>query len=748
MKSIFTIYIFLFVCVLANDLIAQQIAFPGAEGYGRFATGGRGSLTTPTTVYEVTNLTDVNTAGSLRYALSNGSSSSPRTVVFRISGTIHLTSALSIRANTTIAGQTAPGDGICIADYPVSISGDNIIVRYIRFRLGDKNQNLGMVNGSGDGDALSGSGRKNIIIDHCTMSWSADEAFSIYRGDSTTLQWNIVSEPLDYSYHFETGDTDFEKHGYGGIWGGQHASLHHNLVAHVRGRAPRFDGSRNLPNSSSPVTGSENADFRNNVIYNWIDYNVNGGEGGNYNIVNNYYKYGPSTLTSSTAGVNRRYMIINPYKQNSPALPYGKYYLIGNYVDGSTTNTNENWKGAAMSGGSLADTASAKVSTPFPLDPINTQSATDSYESVLNKAGASLPKRDTLDQRIVNDVRNRTGRVIDVQGGYPHGTPYATSQSAWPTLNTLTAPTDTDHDGMPDNWETKRGLNPNNASDRALFNVNGYTNLENYLNGDSITATGVLNTCIESKKINSTNSGNWIHLKDTISSTLISTDTTNLIASISDAGNNGELTGSYFISSGVRLDGNGKSFLGRSITIVHSTLSSPVTTRIYFTIAEYNALKNADNTILFLSDLRILRIDNSNCNASAPPAGTGEVIVPVSSGTFGTYQDGYYLEFATPRFGTFFITGKTNLVTAIADPISVKEITISPNPATTVINVKCAVENVSLLEIISTDGKRVLGGRKFSKGDNLVRISSLAKGVYILKFKLRNRILTRQIVKN
>lgn len=477
-KSTLSLFVIFFGFALVHG---QQISFPGAEGAGRFTSGGRGTPTVATTVYEVTNLNDDNQPGSLRYALSVSAATAPyRTIVFRVSGTIHLNSPLSLnKANTTIAGQTAPGDGICIADYPVSISANNLIVRFIRFRLGDKNQNLGMVNGSGDGDAFSGTGRKNIIIDHCTMSWSNDECFTIYDGDSTTAQWNILSEPLDYSYHFETGDVDYERHGYGGIWGGRRSSFHHNLIAHVRGRAPRFNGSRTM----SPYTpGLENVDFRNNVIYNWADYNTNGGEGGNYNVVNNYYKYGPNTPNNVTKGVNRRSMIINPYYE-SAALPYGKYFMEGNYVDNSATISANNWLGAAMNNGSLADTNQAKVTTPFDIAPLNMQSAVDAYNAVLTYAGAVLPVRDTLDQRIINDVKNRTGRLIDVQGGYPHGTPYAQTVNAWPTLTSTTAPTDTDHDGMPDAWETSMGLNPNNAADRNVYHANGYTMLENYLNG-------------------------------------------------------------------------------------------------------------------------------------------------------------------------------------------------------------------------------------------------------------------------
>ncbi|MDF2189560.1 pectinesterase family protein [Paraflavitalea sp. CAU 1676] len=456
---------------------AQTIAFPGAEGAGRFATGGRGTATQPTQVFEVTSLGDDNTPGTLRYAVSASQTTYPhRTIVFRVAGTIHLTAKLNIRSNTTIAGQTAPGGGICIADHPVVISGDNVILRYVRIRMGDRYQDKGKVDGSGGDDVLGNLGNKNIIIDHCSISWSSDECLTIYRGDSVTIQWSIVSEPLNYSYHFEAGGTDYQEHGYGGIWGSKRGSFHHNLIAHVKGRAPRFAGS----STYAPATaGTENADFRNNVIYNWISYSTNGGDGGNYNVVNNYYKYGPSTSTGNSAGIPIRYMIMNPSKSD---LPYPKVYLSGNYVDGSTDITSNNWKGIAMSGSSLADTGLSKVLQPFDIAPLNMHSATDAYQLVLQKAGALLPERDTLDQRIINDVKNRTGRVIDVQGGFPHGTPYAQTVNAWPNLAAGTPLADDDHDGMPNVWELARGLNPNDAADRATVNAVGYTNLEVYLN--------------------------------------------------------------------------------------------------------------------------------------------------------------------------------------------------------------------------------------------------------------------------
>lgn len=456
---------------------AQQPAFPGAEGAGMYTTGGRGTPAVPTTVFEVTNLLDDGLPGSLRYALS--ANATYRTVVFRVSGTIHLTSRLIINANTTIAGQTAPGDGICIADHNVSISGNNVIVRYIRFRLGDRYQkktdtNGNPVDGSGGDDAFGALGPNNVIIDHVTASWSSDEVLTIYRGDNLTIQWSLISEPLNYSYHFETGDADYENHGYGGIWGAKRGSMHHNLIAHCRNRNPRFAGiSTYTPNT----IGVENVDFRNNVIYNWGINTVYGGEGGNYNIVNNYYKYGPNT------GSGVRYRICNP--SNSATVPVGKWYVDGNYVDGSPTNTANNWAGV-----SAADPAAAMATVPLNHGyPVTTETAVSAFESVLLKAGCSLPNRDTLDQRIVNDVRNRSGRIIDVQGGFPHGTDYALTVNAWPALASTTAPADSDHDGMPDSYETANGLNSADAADRNGYAANGYTNLENYLNSLTNTTT-------------------------------------------------------------------------------------------------------------------------------------------------------------------------------------------------------------------------------------------------------------------
>ena len=667
---------------------AQLISFPTAEGFGKFTSGGRGTASVAPTIYEVTKLTDDGTAGTFRYACTNNSPvAANRIVVFRISGTIHLTSILSLtRANTTIAGQTAPGEGICIADYPVYLGANNIIIRYLRFRLGDKNQlvttpaNCGIPvapfsanpscvptpNASGNDDAFgdNGGGRSNIIIDHCSISWSNDEAFTIYKGSNVTLQWNFISEPLNFSYHVEPQDNNYEQHAFGGIWGGASTTAHHNLLAHCKGRMPRFDGTRNIP--------SELVDFRNNVIYNWGDYNTNGGEGGNYNVVNNYYKYGPSTPSTITSGINRRNMIVNPSKSASAAITtYGKFYLTGNYCDNSSAVTSDNWLGAAFGSGTptAAELVDIKQTNQFAVQNINTETAQAAYNSVLQKAGCALPNRDTLDARIVNDVTFRLGNLIDCQGNYPHATNYNTSKNAWPTLAMGTSQTDTDHDGMPDLWEDARGLNKILAADRNDYiSTTGYSNVENYLNGDTTTAVGVINTCITSKKITSTNSGTLLYARDSTYSNYLSpsytaaVDSNLIVAAILDNGSFGNFSMSYFTTNVLRIDaGTGKPYLNRTVTITPENpalINVPVTVRIYITKKEFEDLKSADPTIVSINDVNILKVAAANCSDILPTVYT--VIVPTAAGVFGSYGLGYFIEFQTDGFSSFFIGSKIN----------------------------------------------------------------------------------------
>jgi hypothetical protein len=417
---------------------AQQLAFPGAEGFGRFTTGGRGG-----SVIEVTNLNDSG-AGSLRAAIETAGA---RTVVFRISGTIELQSELHINnGDITIAGQSAPGDGVCIKNYPLIILADNVIIRYLRIRPGDGSK-LPV-------DAISCIGNRNIMIDHCSFSWGIDEVASFYDNENSTVQWCLVSESLNHSYH-PKGD-----HGYGGIWGGKGASFHHNLLAHHSSRNPRFNGSRTHHEPEKEIV-----DFRNNVIYNWGFNSAYGGEAGNYNLIANYYKYGPATKDK-----NR---IVEPWDGN------GKWYIVDNLVYGFPEITANNWAGGVQ--GSFVE--QVRINSPHSFAPVVTQSAKQAYELVLADVGAVLPKRDSIDIRIIKEVKTGTATYGGVWGVGSGIIDSQTQVGGYPKYNSTPAPKDTDHDGMPDDWEIAHGLNLSNPDDRNDDqDDDGYTNLEEYLN--------------------------------------------------------------------------------------------------------------------------------------------------------------------------------------------------------------------------------------------------------------------------
>jgi hypothetical protein len=431
-------------------------AFPGAQGWGAVATGGRGGV-----VYEVTNLNDSG-AGSLRDALNHNT---PRTIVFRVSGTIHLNSKLNLYyGNVTIAGQTAPGDGICIANGTLYAGYDNVIIRYIRCRLGDQWPD-GTDNN--DDDATWGRYGDRIIFDHVTASWSVDETFSYYVNTNFTAQWCLMSESL-YASHHEKGN-----HGYGGIWGNTNSSWHHNLLAHHTSRNPRVDGE---------ITN--NVDMRNNVIYNWGFNSCYGGEKATVNIVNCYYKYGPAT----GSGVKDR--IVQPSLRKDAngvvTVPhvYGQWFITGNYVDGYPSVTADNWLGVDPDGGS-AERSLCKSTTPFSVAttyPVTEQTAQNAYYYVLRDVGCNLV-RDSIDTRILNEVSTRTANYGGAYGVNKGIIDSQTTVGGWPSLNSLPAPADSDHDGMPDEWEIQHGLNPNDAIDRnGDYNSDGYTNLEKYIN--------------------------------------------------------------------------------------------------------------------------------------------------------------------------------------------------------------------------------------------------------------------------
>lgn len=486
-KKIISCSLFLLLAgITTADAQNKVIAFPGAEGFGRYATGGRGG-----TVKHVTNLNDSGT-GSLRAALSG---TAKKIIVFDVSGTIHLKSELPIYSNTTIAGQSAPGDGICIADCPCTVKGDNIIVRYMRFRLGNKNiTEAAAASGAYDGwDGFGALDHNNIIVDHCSVSWSIDECLSMSGCKDITVQWCLVGQSM------VKGHSKLS-HGYGGNWGGAGSSYHHNLLAHHNSRTPRLG-----PRPTTQL--DERMDMRNNVIYNYGGNGCYGGEAMKVNIVNNYYKPGAATKTK-----NYQYRIAAPgirtteYVTTYPSYKdawhiWGKYYVTGNvnpnYPELSASDANQ-WNMGIYeqidaSGNDGTFTAvtkdTIKITEPINYVAVTTHSAEQAYEKVLQYAGASL-HRDAFDEQMVNDTRNGTatatgsgnsGGIINTQDD--NTALIAKFGSAWPTLNSETAPTDTDGDGIPDSWETAHGLNPNDATDGSKqASGTWYTNVEVYLN--------------------------------------------------------------------------------------------------------------------------------------------------------------------------------------------------------------------------------------------------------------------------
>jgi hypothetical protein len=411
-------------------------------------------------VVEVTNLKDSG-AGSLRQALTTNKGVK-RTIVFTVSGTIVLASPIEVKYDSliTIAGQTAPGDGICIRDFPITFSDSKeIIVRYIRSRLGDQQTCTDC-----DIDAISIRKCHHIILDHCSFSWSIDAVtdLTVETGYST-VQYCMIYEALLNSKHSKGAHSmgtgwDGNSHGDHGVFGG--GSYHHNLIASCNTRTPRIDSYAGEDN-----TGVRDlVDIVNNVIYNWSGNGAYGGENADVNWQNNYYKYGPNTTS----------------KRNQILQPDGecKVYLLGNYVESYPAVTADNTQGIYLySTGKVATATQLDTilkSAPFSVWSINMQTAQDAYAKVLAEAGASLPKRDSTDIRVVDNVINRTGKIIDSQS----------QVGGWAVYSSSTSPVDTDHDGMPDDWENFYGFNPNLATDRNNdADGDGYTNLEEYLNG-------------------------------------------------------------------------------------------------------------------------------------------------------------------------------------------------------------------------------------------------------------------------
>ena len=506
--------------------LAQAPAFPGAEGHGRYVTGGRGGK-----VIHVTNLNDKGT-GSFRAAVTGNSK---KIIVFDVAGVIPLASDLTIGSNTTILGQTAPSPGITLRYYTVRPEG-NCIIRFIRLRRGqEKDINDGA-------DATWQRNKTGIIFDHCSFSWSIDEVASFYDNNNFTMQWCTVAESLTNPGHSKGA------HGYGGIWGGKLASFHHNFVGHLMNRGPRFNGARygwtgytsnkdyDTYKWENPVQ-AENVDFRNCVMYNAQGTCYGGPGGGQINIVNNYYKAGPShSLKSKTLngikvnvssgkerGSQDRITQVTVSSSGNSDKKHPEYYEMTSryFISGNTTETtkgtvtkNQDWKGVVYDKGTYTyngerysadkknfygdavahqtidgvSCVKIKMDNPAPTGEVTTHSAAEAFSKVLAYGGASL-YRDEIDTRYMEEAKTGTAqykgsitqspgiidKVSDVNG-------YTES-----TFGTASRPADfdTDKDGIPDAWELANGLNPNDDSDALTYSLDGkgyYTNLEVYAN--------------------------------------------------------------------------------------------------------------------------------------------------------------------------------------------------------------------------------------------------------------------------
>ena len=433
--------IILTICSTAVSAEELLPAFPGAEGAGAVSLGGRGGR-----AVFVTNLND-DGPGSIRAACALAE---PRTVIFRVSGVIDLKKSIAIKSGRlTIAGQTAPGGGICLRGGDLSVEADDVVIRYLRIRPGD------VLNEEVDGLCVSGSHR--VVIDHCSVSWSVDEVLSVVGvSDNISVQWCMITEALHHSVHKKGA------HGMGSLLrskGGTY-SFHHCLYAHNNTRNPRpgdnYDGSQGVL-----------LDFRNNVIYNWggsCGYGMK--EQYRLNYIGNYLKAGPSTKS-----VDRQLVF-------HIGGPGNHVYFQGNVLEGLPEADADNARIVEFPKNlTTAERTAVWGTAPFPTPTIKTSAAKEACAKVLAGVGATLPKRDRIDARIVSEVRMGGGRIIDSQK----------EVGGWPTYRSKKPPTDSDNDGMPDSWEKKHGLNPQSADDAAQLAVqgahgNGYTNLEEYLN--------------------------------------------------------------------------------------------------------------------------------------------------------------------------------------------------------------------------------------------------------------------------
>ena len=521
-KKIFTT---MAAALVSAAALAQAPAFPGAEGHGRYVTGGRGGK-----VIHVTNLNDSGT-GSFREAVKSGN----RIIIFDVAGVIALKSDLKIADNITILGQTAPSPGITLRYFTVQ-PGSNNIIRFLRIRRGqEKNINDGA-------DASWQRNKTGIIFDHCSFSWSIDEVASFYDNNNFTMQWCTVAESLTNPGHSKGA------HGYGGIWGGKLASFHHNFIGHLMNRGPRFNGARygwtgytsNKDYDTykwKNTVQAENVDFRNCVMYNAQGTCYGGPGGGQINIVNNYYKAGPSHSLNGTTqnglkvdvstgkerGSQDRITLVTLSTSSNSDKNHPEFYDMTSryFINGNTTETtkgsvttNKDWKGISYDKGipsqngeyyspdaknfygdnvahvtiSGKSCVKIKMDAPAPTGDVTTHSAAEAFSKVLAYSGASL-YRDEIDARYMEEAKTGTAKYKGSITKSPGIIDKVSDVNGYTEANfgkgSRPADFDTDKDGIPDAWETANGLDPNDASDALTYSLDSksyYTNLEVYAN--------------------------------------------------------------------------------------------------------------------------------------------------------------------------------------------------------------------------------------------------------------------------
>ena len=489
-RNLLSLLVLMIMGIMTAQADEQQLAFPGADGYGKYATGGRGGE-----VYYVTSLDDCSdnnlVEGTLRWAIRHDNGGKPRTILFKVGGTIRLTSKLKFQYDdVSILGQTAPGGGICIAGYDIYLCKSNIILRYIRFRAGEM--------AASSITSLDMENAKNVIIDHCSLTWSMEESLTAYDTDYTTVQWCIIGEGLYNSKNAKGARA------YAMQWAGEHSTMHHTLITNSYNRSPRFNGVRNKSKHWGQIHGGEyNTEIDQQP---WADP-TNPGYNRVY-MINNYYRAGPCTV----------------YRQDKASCfttadePFGQWYLNGNrFETGGTFSSQMNQELLTAKNnnnflGLEAGTEYQMSTIPYALSGLEYETAENAFNNVTTKAGCSLPRYDEVDTRLLEEaagIRNPefvgptlqpagTLGIIDspdditlqshdtytVDGVEYTNYPFIGMQSGEKYI------IDTDCDGMPDAYEDANGFNKEDPSDGAEIVGNGYTNLENYLNA---IANGTLN---------------------------------------------------------------------------------------------------------------------------------------------------------------------------------------------------------------------------------------------------------------